>query len=140
MNMDKRDHQIIEYINSISDKESPLFKTIAFYLRDERYVEELKDYFNSRLSLFCLTVIILMNVILIGEMIFIFFSYYDSLLKIMMISLLLLLDSMLIRRYRDYLSVSYKYRLMYLFIESIPYDVLMKVYERLTKKDLYHEK
>ncbi len=138
--MDKRDHQIIEYISSIKDKESPLFKTIGFYLRDERYVEELKDYFNSRLSLFCLIVIIFMNMILTGELIFIFFSQYDSLLKIMMTGVLLLMDYMLIRKYKNYLSVSYKYRLMYLFIESIPYDVLMKVYERITKKDLYQEK
>lgn len=135
MNMDKRDRQIIEYINNIKDKNSPIFKTIGYYLNDEKYVEELKDYFNSRLSLVCFVLIVFMNILIVGEIIFIVLSRYLLIVKGLLICLLLAVDGILIKKYRNYLSVSYKYRLMYLFIESIPLDILMKVYNRMTKKD-----
>lgn len=135
MNMDKRDRQIIEYINNIKDKNSPIFKTIGYYLNDEKYVEELKDYFNSRLSLVCFVLIVFMNILIVGEIIFIVLSRYLLIVKGLLICLLLAVDGILIKKYRNYLSVSYKYRLMYLFIESIPIDILMKVYNRMTKKD-----
>lgn len=133
--MDKRDRQIIEYINNIKDKNSPIFKTIGYYLNDEKYVEELKDYFNSRLSLVCFILIVFMNILIAGEIIFIVLSRYLLIVKGLLICLLLAVDGILIKKYRNYLSVSYKYRLMYLFIESIPLDILMKVYNRMTKKD-----
>ena len=133
--MDKRDRQIIEYINNIKDKNSPIFKTIGYYLNDEKYVEELKDYFNSRLSLMCLVLIILMNILIIGEIIFIILSQYVLLLKFLLAALFLAIDCILIIKYKNYLSVSYKYRLMYLFIESIPLEILKKVYNRITSKD-----
>lgn len=133
--MDKRDRQIIEYINNIKDKNSPIFKTIGYYLNDEKYVEELKDYFNSRLSLVCFALIVFMNILIAGEIIFIVLSRYLLIVKGLLICLLLGVDGILIKKYRNYLSVSYKYRLMYLFIESIPLDILMKVYNRMTKKD-----
>lgn len=133
--MDKRDRQIIEYINNIKDKNSPIFKTIGYYLNDEKYVEELKDYFNSRLSLICLILIILMNILIIGEIIFIILSQYVLLLKILLAALFLAIDCILIIKYKNYLSVSYKYRIMYLFIESIPLEILKKVYNRITSKD-----
>ncbi|MBM6841678.1 hypothetical protein H6A03_09055 [[Clostridium] spiroforme] len=133
--MDKRDRQIIEYINNIKDKNSPIFKTIGYYLNDEKYVEELKDYFNSRLSLICLVLIILMNILIIGEIIFIILSQYVLLLKFLLAALFLAIDCILIIKYKNYLSVSYKYRLMYLFIESIPLEILKKVYNRITSKD-----
>lgn len=133
--MDKRDRQIIEYINNIKDKNSPIFKTIGYYLNDEKYVEELKDYFNSRLSLICLVLIILMNILIIGEIIFIILSHYVLLLKFLLAALFLAIDCILIIKYKNYLSVSYKYRLMYLFIESIPLEILKKVYNRITSKD-----
>lgn len=133
--MDKRDRQIIEYINNIKDKNSPIFKTIGYYLNDEKYVEELKDYFNSRLSLVCFVLIVFMNILIAGEIIFIVLSRYLLIVKGLLICLLLAVDGILIKKYRNYLSVSYKYRLMYLFIESIPLDILMKVYNRMTKKD-----
>ena len=133
--MDKRDRQIIEYINNIKDKNSPIFKTIGYYLNDEKYVEELKDYFNSRLSLICLVLIILMNILIIGEIIFIILSQYVLLLKFLLAALFLAIDCILIIKYKKYLSVSYKYRLMYLFIESIPLEILKKVYNRITSKD-----
>lgn len=133
--MDKRDRQIIEYINNIKDKNSPIFKTIGYYLNDEKYVEELKDYFNSRLSFIFLLLIILMNIIILGDIIFIMLSHYLLLVKIFLIVLLLLIDCILILKYKNYLSVSYKYRLMYLFIESIPLEILKKVYNRITNQD-----
>ena len=133
--MDKRDRQIIEYINNIKDKNSPIFNTIGYYLNDEKYVEELKDYFNSRLSLICLVLIILMNILIIGEIIFIILSQYVLLLKFLLAALFLAIDCILIIKYKNYLSVSYKYRLMYLFIESIPLEILKKVYNRITSKD-----
>ena len=137
--IDKHDnYKIIEYINNITDKNSPIFKTIGYYLNDQECVEELKDYFNSRLGFLGLLTIIIANILLIGEIIFIILSYYHILTKLILIWMFLLIDYILMKIYKNFMSLSYSYRLIYMSIQSIPKDILKTVYNRIMKKDLYN--
>lgn len=136
--IDKHDnYKIIEYMNHITDKNSPIFKTIGYYLNDQECVEELKDYFNSRLVLFGLFAIVIANVLLIGEIIFIISSYYHILAKLLLILIFILIDYILIKIYKNFMSLSYSYRIIYHSIQNVPKDILKTVYNRIMKKDLY---
>lgn len=138
--LDKNDHhKIVDYINNITDKNSPILKTIGYYLNDQECVEELKEYFNSRLCLLALVIIIMVNILLIGNIIFIIFSYYHVFMKMIFISIFLWIDYILVKRYKHFMSLSYSYRLIYTSIQSIPKEILYNIYDRIMKKDLYNQ-
>lgn len=126
-------HKLMDYINNITDKNSPIFKTIGYYLNDQECVEELKEYFNSRLSVLGCIIIVLVNIFLISEIVFLISSDFHIMLKVMFILLLLGIDYVLIKKYKNFMSLSYSYRVIYIFIQKIPKDTLWNIYNKIMK-------
>lgn len=127
---------MLEYLSRMTDKENPLFKIIGYYLHDEECVEELKDYLEKRMAVAGFIIVVLMNVILLADLIYVLTSYYLWIIKLIDIFLLSYIDYVVIRKYRSFLALCYSYKVLYLRIQKIPEDVLKKTYNRIINQKI----
>lgn len=127
---------MLEYLNQITDKNSPLFKIIGYYLHDEECIDELKDYLEKRMTIVGLIIVVLMNMVLFVDLIYVLTSHYLLIIKLMDIFLLLYIDYIIIRKYRSFLALCYSYKVLYLRIQKIPVDVLKRIYHRIINQEI----
>lgn len=127
---------MLEYLNQITDKNSPLFKIIGYYLHDEECIDELKDYLEKRMTIVGLIIVVLVNMVLFVDLIYVLTSHYLLIIKLMDIFLLLYIDYIIIRKYRSFLALCYSYKVLYLRIQKIPVDVLKRIYHRIINQEI----
>ena len=127
---------MLQHINSITDKNNPLFKIIGYYLHDQECIDELKDYLGRKMIIIGFIIVLAVNILLFADMSYLWISHYSLIVKLLIMVLLVFVDYIVIKKYKSFIALCYSYKVLYLRIQQIPLDILTKVYDRILNQKM----
>ncbi|MGN1181450.1 MAG: hypothetical protein ACI4SR_00465 [Faecalibacillus sp.] len=126
--------KMIDHINQLTDQNSPIFKMIGYRLHDYDCINELKEYLGYKMSIAGFIIILLVNCLLLVDIVYIYLSQYLLIFKCVFICVLLFVDYILIKKYKNFLLLSYSYKILYSRIQKVPEDILKQTYYKIISK------
>ena len=98
---------MLQHINSITDKNNPLFKIIGYYLHDQECIDELKDYLGRKMIIIGFIIVLAVNILLFADMSYLWISHYSLIVKLLIMGLLVFVDYIVIKKYKSFIALCY---------------------------------